>query len=253
MTSVAGVPLLVAGYQLEESVADARHELDTFLAPYWDAGVPLWVNYSVRPSHVNMHFERSIMWSGVRLARAGQRPACRPARAWPTPRGATGHGRWDDCTYTSIRPARRTRRRARRPHPSTRADWFWPPTSPVTSARRTVPSTPPRRRRRRAIHAVGRSDAGAHVQMFRRCGRRHVPARAPRTRGRCALGRGGGARAHGQADPVLRHPRSGRRGTGRRGRGLVGVRSWTSSRLATRSRAPTSPATRGATAALPDG
>ena len=42
MTRAAGVPLLVAGYQLEESVADARQELDAFLAPYWDAGVPLW-------------------------------------------------------------------------------------------------------------------------------------------------------------------------------------------------------------------
>ena len=104
LTGVAGVPLLVAGYQLEESVADARQELDAFLAPYWDAGVPLWVNYSVRPSHVNMHFERSIMWSGIPAWHELANASPVDQRTWlgdPTWRDRARR-EWDSCTYTLV-------------------------------------------------------------------------------------------------------------------------------------------------------
>ncbi len=187
MTRAAGVPLLVAGYQLEESVADARKELDAFLAPYWDAGVPLWVNYSVRPSHVNMHFERSIMWSGVpawhELANA--RPD--DQRAWladPSWRERARHD-WDACTYTLV-PIRGPERlllmggahsgesladaMARTgAHPSDAlADWLLATdiTGYIRTSHRAIDDTAAVDVLRAPFTLSGASDAGAHVQMF---------------------------------------------------------------------------------------
>ncbi len=187
MTRAAGVPLLVAGYQLEESVADARKELDAFLAPYWDAGVPLWVNYSVRPSHVNMHFERSIMWSGVpawhELANA--RPD--DQRAWladPSWRERARHD-WDACTYTLV-PIRGPERLLliggadsgesladamgrTGAHPSDAlADWLLATglTGYIRTSHRAIDDTAAVDVLRAPFTLSGASDAGAHVQMF---------------------------------------------------------------------------------------
>ncbi len=89
-----GVPMLFAGYPLEAEMAGRRADLLAYLDRRWADGAPLWVTYSVRPSHVNMHFERSIMWSGVpALARAGQHHPGAPAGAcWPTRRGGPAPG-----------------------------------------------------------------------------------------------------------------------------------------------------------------
>jgi hypothetical protein len=67
----AGVRTLFAPYRLEVSVAAQRLQLQQFLAPYWAGGASLWASFSVRPSHVNMHFERR-----PELARCRQRLAC---------------------------------------------------------------------------------------------------------------------------------------------------------------------------------
>jgi N-acyl-D-aspartate/D-glutamate deacylase len=187
MTRVAGVPLLVAGYQLEESVADARRELDAFLAHYWDANVPLWVNYSVRPSHVNMHFERSIMWSGVpawhELANA--RPD--DQRSWLRDREWRERARrdWDACTYTLV-PIHGPERLllmggphrgesladaiARTgAHPSDAlADWLLATDLDgyIRTSHRAIDDTAAVDVLRAPYTLSGASDAGAHVQMF---------------------------------------------------------------------------------------
>jgi N-acyl-D-aspartate/D-glutamate deacylase len=187
ITRVAGVPLLVAGYQLEESVADARHELDSFLAPYWEAGVPLWVNYSVRPSHVNMHFERSIMWSGVPAWHELANAELAEQRAWlgdPAWRARARHD-WDACTYTLV-PIRGPERLllmggahsgesladaiARTgAHPSDAlADWLLATdlTGHIRTAHRAIDDGAAVDVLRAPFTLSGASDAGAHVQMF---------------------------------------------------------------------------------------
>jgi N-acyl-D-amino-acid deacylase len=187
LTRIAGVPLLVAGYQLEASVADARHELDAFLAPYWEAGVPLWVNYSVRPSHVNMHFERSIMWSGVpawhELANA--EPVVQ--RTWLGDPAWRERARrdWDACAYTLV-PIHSPERlllvggvrsgesladaaaRART-HPSDAlADWLLATdlTGHIRTSHRPIDDDAAVDILRAPFTLSGASDAGAHVQMF---------------------------------------------------------------------------------------
>ncbi len=60
-----GVRMLFAGYALEEIAATAAPSLEDLITRLGAEGADLWPNFSPRPSHVNMHFERSIMWSGV--------------------------------------------------------------------------------------------------------------------------------------------------------------------------------------------
>jgi N-acyl-D-aspartate/D-glutamate deacylase len=187
MTRVAGVPLLVAGYQLEESVADARKELDAFLAPYWDAGVPLWVNYSVRPSHVNMHFERSIMWSGVPAWHELANARRDDQRAWLQEPEWRERARrdWDVCTYTLV-PIRGPERLllmggphggesladaiARTgAHPSDAlADWLLATDLDgyIRTSHRPIDDAAAVDVVRAPFTLSGASDAGAHVQMF---------------------------------------------------------------------------------------
>jgi N-acyl-D-amino-acid deacylase len=187
MTRVAAVPVLVAGYQLEESVEEARRELDAFLAPYWDAGVPLWVNYSVRPTHVNMHFERSIMWSGVpawhEVANAGPDDQ----RAWLGDAGWRDRARreWDECTYTLV-PIHSPERlllvggahsgeslaaAAARTgaHPSDAlADWLLATDlrGHIRTSHRPIDDVAAVDMLRAPFTLSGASDAGVHVQMF---------------------------------------------------------------------------------------
>ncbi len=187
MTGAAGVPLLVAGYQLEESVGEARRELDEFLAPYWDAGVPLWVNYSVRPSHVNMHFERSIMWSGVPAwhelanARPDDQRASLADPAWRE----RARAEWDGCTYTLV-PIKAPERLllvggahsgesladavARTgAHPSDAlADWLLATDldGHIRTSHRPIDDDAAVDVLRTPFTLSGASDAGAHVQMF---------------------------------------------------------------------------------------
>lgn len=100
----AGVHTLFAPYRLEESAAAQRVHLQQFLAPYWDVGAPLWANFSVRPSHVNMHFERSIMWSGVPSWHDVVNGSPEEKRALlgdPSWR-AIARSDWDACTYTLV-------------------------------------------------------------------------------------------------------------------------------------------------------
>jgi N-acyl-D-amino-acid deacylase len=187
ITRVTGVSLLVAGYQLEESVVDARKELDAFLAPYWEANVPLWVNYSVRPSHVNMHFERSIMWSGVPAwhelanARRDEQRAHLGDAAWRE----RARRDWDECTYTLV-PIRGPERlllmggplsgesladaMARTgAHPSDAlADWLLSTdlTGYIRTSHRAIDDDAAVDLLRSEFTLSGASDAGAHVQMF---------------------------------------------------------------------------------------
>lgn len=187
MTRVANVPLLVAGYPLEESVADARDELDAFLSPYWEADVPLWVNFSVRPSHVNMHFERSIMWSGVpawhEVANAG-RAEQRARLGDPTWRDRARR-EWDACTYTLV-PIKAPERllliggehrgesladAATRTscHPSDAlADWLLATDldGHIRTSHRPIDDAAAVDLLRAPYTLSGASDAGAHVQMF---------------------------------------------------------------------------------------
>ena len=183
----AGVRMLFAGYQLEESNKAQREPLEAFLASYWARGAPLWANFSARPTHVNMHFERSIMWSGipawhdlVHSAPERQRALLDDA-SWR----ATARTDWDGCTYTlaAIRTPERllliggdhsgeslahAMTRTGR-HPSdVLADWLT--ATDLEGNIRTVERSIDQQaaidlvRGPRAIS--GASDAGAHVQMF---------------------------------------------------------------------------------------
>jgi N-acyl-D-aspartate/D-glutamate deacylase len=100
--AAAGVRTLFAGYQLETYAAERRQRLAEFLAPYWAEGAPLWANFSVRAAHVNMHFERSIMWSGIASwhevvnAPPERKRSLLADASWRS----TARSEWDACVYT---------------------------------------------------------------------------------------------------------------------------------------------------------
>jgi N-acyl-D-aspartate/D-glutamate deacylase len=98
----AGVPVLFAGYPLEVEMAGRRADLLAYLERHWAAGSPLWTTYSVRPSHVNMHFERSIMWSGVLAWHelANSTPDRQRAMLLDPAWRERARADWDACTYT---------------------------------------------------------------------------------------------------------------------------------------------------------
>jgi N-acyl-D-aspartate/D-glutamate deacylase len=187
MTTKAGVRLLFAGYGLEEAVADQRRELEDFLAPWWAEGAPVWANYSVRPSHVNMHFERSIMWSGVEAwhdvvnATPEGKRAALVDDAWR----ARARHEWDTCTYTLV-PIKAPDRllliggehsgesladAAARTglHPSDAlADWLLATDlrGNIRTTHRAIDDDAAVELLRKPCSLSGASDAGAHVQMF---------------------------------------------------------------------------------------
>src|SRR4051794_5383070 len=65
IAKAGGVPLLWAGYRLEECYSDDRLATEAAVARYRDGGAQCAALYTARPTHTNLHFERSIMWSGV--------------------------------------------------------------------------------------------------------------------------------------------------------------------------------------------
>jgi N-acyl-D-aspartate/D-glutamate deacylase len=182
-----GVRMLFAGYALEETAADGRHQLEDLMTRLRAEGADLWPNFSPRPSHVNMHFERSIMWSGVaswhsyvHASDDDKRTLLRDP-AWR----AAARADWDACTYT-LAPIRRPEGMllmggersgeslaeavARtQQHPSdVMADWLISTDVQGNVRTRERPiDIDAAAAMARSPHALpGASDAGAHVQMF---------------------------------------------------------------------------------------
>jgi N-acyl-D-amino-acid deacylase len=185
--AAAGVRSLFAGYPLEESGAAQRRALQDFYSPYWAREAPLWVNYSVRPTHVNMHFERSIMWSGVAswLDVVNTSPHKKRGMLNDPWWRASARSEWDACTYT-LAPIRLPERMlliggqhsgealsaavARsEQHPSdVLADWLLETDldGNVRTADRPIDLGAAVELLRAPHSLSGASDAGAHVQMF---------------------------------------------------------------------------------------
>ncbi len=182
-----GVRMLFAGYALEEIAAEGRSKLEDLMARLRAEGSDLWPNFSPRPSHVNMHFERSIMWSGipswhsyVHASDADKRTLLRDP-AWR----AAARADWDACTYT-LAPIRKpdgmllmggersgeslAEAMARTgEHPSDiMADWLISTDVQGNVRTRERPiDLAAAAELARSPHALpGASDAGAHVQMF---------------------------------------------------------------------------------------
>jgi N-acyl-D-aspartate/D-glutamate deacylase len=102
LTTAAGVRLLFAGYALEEQGAAGRAQLEQLITSETSRGASLWPNFSPRPTHVNMHFERSIMWSGIASWHAYANAPIEAKRAMLNDPGWQARARteWDACTYT---------------------------------------------------------------------------------------------------------------------------------------------------------
>jgi N-acyl-D-amino-acid deacylase len=98
------VPVLYAGYRLEEVLADSRAETAAHVAALRSSGARLTALVSTRPSHVNMHFERSIMWSGVSAwhelvtAPVDAKQTMLEDPAWR----ARARADWESCTFTLV-------------------------------------------------------------------------------------------------------------------------------------------------------
>ena len=187
LATAAGVRLLFAGYALEAQAADKREQLEEFLAAQTRKGASLWPNFSPRPSHVNMHFERSIMWSGIAswhayvLAEAYAQRAMLTDPQWR----AAARAEWDGCTYT-LAPVHIPDRMlliggahsgesmadaiARTGgHPSDiMADWLLETdlTGNIRTRERSMDDAAAAALTRSPQGIPGASDAGAHVQMF---------------------------------------------------------------------------------------
>jgi N-acyl-D-amino-acid deacylase len=183
----AGVRTLFAGYQLEESNSGSRRLLEEFLEPYWVQNAPLWANFSARPTHVNMHFERSIMWSGIASwhdvvnAPTERMRVLLEDPAWRS----SARSEWDACTYTlaAIRSPQRLKliggansgesladavQRTGK-HPSDAlADWLLETNldGNVRTGDRPIDLEASVTLLRGRHGLSGASDAGAHVQMF---------------------------------------------------------------------------------------
>jgi N-acyl-D-aspartate/D-glutamate deacylase len=78
-------------------------------AEEWRArGADMWATFSGAPSYVNLHFDRSIMWHGVRAWHdLVNGPAAEKAELLASPEWrARARADWDACTYTLV-PIRR--------------------------------------------------------------------------------------------------------------------------------------------------
>ncbi len=187
LTTAAGVRLLFAGYALESAGAATRARLEEFIAAETARGGSLFPNYSPRPSHVNMHFERSIMWSGIASWHAYANAPLEGKRAMlvdPQWRAAA-RAEWDACTYT-LAPVKIPDRMlliggahsgesmaeaiARTgSHPSDiLADWLVETdhAGNIRTKERPMDDEAAVRLTRDPRGIPGASDAGAHVQMF---------------------------------------------------------------------------------------
>jgi N-acyl-D-amino-acid deacylase len=183
----AGVRTLFAGYQLEESHSGPRKLLEEFLEPYWEQGAPLWANFSARPTHVNMHFERSIMWSGiVSWHEVVNAPPERKRVLLEDPGWrSSARSEWDACTYTlaAVRSPERLKLiggpnsgesladavQRTGQHPSDAlADWLLETNleGNVRTGDRPIDLDASVTLLRGSHGLSGASDAGAHVQMF---------------------------------------------------------------------------------------
>jgi N-acyl-D-aspartate/D-glutamate deacylase len=182
-----GVRLVFAGYALEESAATGRANLESAMTRLRGEGAELWPNFSPRPSHVNMHFERSIMWSGIPSWHAyvftpeDQKQAVLLDPTWR----AAARADWDACTYT-LAPIRVPDRMlliggehsgetlsdaiARTGlHPSdVLAEWLISTgaTGHLRTVERSMDVDAAVALARSPYALPGASDAGAHVQMF---------------------------------------------------------------------------------------
>jgi N-acyl-D-amino-acid deacylase len=182
-----GVRMVFAGYALEESAAGGRANLENALTRLRAEGADLWPNFSPRPSHVNMHFERSIMWSGIPSwhnyvhTATNQKQALLENPEWR----ASARAEWDACTYT-LAPIRVPDRMlliggehsgetladaiARTgQHPSdVLADWLVSTgaTGHLRTVERPMDIGAAAALARSPFALPGASDAGAHVQMF---------------------------------------------------------------------------------------
>jgi N-acyl-D-aspartate/D-glutamate deacylase len=182
-----GVRMIFAGYALEEMASEGRSKLEDLMSRLRAEGADLWPNFSPRPSHVNMHFERSIMWSGVASwhsyvlgSEADKRTLLRDP-AWR----AAARADWDACTYT-LAPIKIPDRMllmggehsgesmadamARTgQHPSdAMADWLLATDvqGNIRTRERPIDLAAAAEMARSPQALPGASDAGAHVQMF---------------------------------------------------------------------------------------
>jgi N-acyl-D-aspartate/D-glutamate deacylase len=188
LTAATGVRVLLAGgYALEEGAHDNRERLHTVLEDEAAKGADLYVNFSPRPSHVNMHFERSIMWSGVAAWHDYVNAPLERKRTLLNDASWRQAARldWDACTYT-LAPIRKPDRMlliggshsgeslakaiARTgQHPSDIvADWLIETDSSgnIRTPDRPMDAAAAAAIARSARGIPGASDAGAHVQMF---------------------------------------------------------------------------------------
>ncbi len=187
LATAAGVRLLFAGYALEAAASEGRHRLDALLEAQAAKGASSWPNFSPRPSHVNMHFERSIMWSGIASwhdyvhADSGAKRAMLTDPQWR----AKARAEWDACTYT-LAPIRVPDRMLliggahsgesmqdaidrTGAHPSdAMADWQRETDlqGHIRTREREMDDAAAARLARSPQGVPGASDAGAHVQMF---------------------------------------------------------------------------------------
>jgi N-acyl-D-amino-acid deacylase len=187
LATQAGVRMLFAGYKLEEAAGEHRAELRAFLERFQSRATPIWANFSVRPTHVNMHFERSIMWSGVEAWHDVVNSAPDKQRRSLEDPGWRDRARaeWDNCAYTlvpihspdrllligGVRSGESLAAAAARggQHPSDAlADWLLATdlTGNIRTTHRPIDDVAAVELVRDAHSLSGASDAGAHVQMF---------------------------------------------------------------------------------------
>jgi N-acyl-D-aspartate/D-glutamate deacylase len=169
--TAAGVRMLFAGYELNVPSAEGRKALERFLEPYHAQGAPVWANFSARPTHVNMHFERSIMWAGIpswhNFVQAA--PDAKRSMVVDAQWRAAARAEWDACTYTlaAIRSPDAVARTGQ--HPSdVLADWLGATDleGNIRTVERAVDWEAATAMVRSPWAISGASDAGAHVQMF---------------------------------------------------------------------------------------
>jgi N-acyl-D-aspartate/D-glutamate deacylase len=190
IAKAAGVPLLWAGYRLEEVYRDDRLRTEAEVARYRGGGAQCAPLYTARPTHTNLHFERSIMWHGVPAWHDlvnGAPERKRALLADPAWQAQARHD-WDACTFTMMpikdtsRPmlmigGRHTGRlffdvvREDGRHPSDiLVEWLLDTNLQANfrTFERTMDDDAVAAAVRDPWTVSGASDAGAHIQMF--CG-----------------------------------------------------------------------------------
>jgi N-acyl-D-amino-acid deacylase len=187
-----GVRGVWGGFGTEVDRAEQRAATLAHLDEMQRRGAMLAPLYSSRPQHVNLHFDRSIMWSGVPAwhelvnGQDDRKAVLLRDEAWR----ARARSDWDACTYTLVpirRPEALLLSHAERPgrddsartlaelarvtrvHLSDAlADWLLAHgiRSSLRTAHRPVDDDAVASLARRPDTVAGASDAGAHIQMF---------------------------------------------------------------------------------------